>query len=204
VLANGYQATQFEQTAYLPLKPIRGQMTMIEPTEESQNLKVILCADGHVLPYYKNQHALGASYHLGKTEQGSFAADDEENLRKLAKLPTDFLWSRIIRSSWSGIRAATTDYLPLVGPVPDRSLFSSDFSSLATNAKRWLPQSGPYLPGLFICAGFGSRGLTSIPLAAETLASMINKEFLRIPQTMLKSLAPARFLIKTITKTGYT
>jgi len=200
VLANGYQARQFAQTDYLPLKPIRGQMTMLATTKESLELKIPICGDGHVLPPYQNSQALGASYHLGVANQDIDAADDEENLSRLAKLPISVPWSNEIKSSWAGVRCATTDYLPLVGPVPDVQVFKSRFDTLSTNAKRWISMPGAYLPGLFICAGFGSRGLATIPLSAEWLSSLINNEPSQIPQAMARSLAPSRFLFKEIIK----
>ncbi|MBA2652326.1 MAG: bifunctional tRNA (5-methylaminomethyl-2-thiouridine)(34)-methyltransferase MnmD/FAD-dependent 5-carboxymethylaminomethyl-2-thiouridine(34) oxidoreductase MnmC [Tatlockia sp.] len=200
VLANGYQATQFVQTNHLTLKPIRGQITLIATNSQSESLKIPLCGDGNILPVYQNLHSLGASYHLGNTEKGSDHSDDCENLSRLAKIPTDIKWSNEIKANWVGLRAATTDYLPLVGPVPDEKLFKSRFAGLATNTKRWIPVAGAYFPGLFLCAGFGSRGLTTIPLSAEYLASLINNEPAQIPQPIVQSLAPARFLIKEISR----
>ncbi len=202
VLANGHQATQFSQTDFLPLKSIRGQMTMIAANEQSMNLKIPLCGEGHILPVHQNRHALGASYHLNSVDKASYFSDDKENLSRLTNLAATQNWSKEIQENWVGIRAATTDYMPLVGPIPDKEWFNSHFASLATNAKRWLPLSGAFLPGLFICAGFGSRGLTTIPLSAEWLASLINQEPAQIPQTLAQSLAPARFLIKKIIR-GY-
>ena len=137
-------------------------------------------------------------------DKASFSDDDMENLSLLAKITTEIAWSNEIKANWVGIRAATTDYLPLVGPVPDAKIFKARFASLAANSKRWLPVSGAYLPGLFLCAGFGSRGLTAIPLAAEWLASLINNEPSQISQTMVQSLAPARFLLKEIIKSTQT
>jgi tRNA 5-methylaminomethyl-2-thiouridine biosynthesis bifunctional protein len=203
VLANGYQAKQFAETNFLPLKSIRGQMTIIAANEQSLKLKIPLCGDGHILPAHSNQHAFGASYHHSVIDKGSYISDDKANLSRIAKLPTALAWSNEIKANWVGIRAATTDYLPVVGPVPDVEMFKSRFASLSTNSKRWVPLSGSYLPGLFLCAGFGSRGLTTIPLSAEWLASLINNDPTQIPQTMVQSLAPARFLLKEIIR-GYT
>jgi len=200
VIANGYQAKQFDQTSHLPLKAIRGQMTMIANNKASSALKIPLCGDGHVLPAYDEMHAIGASYHLGSVDQASYSADDLSNLSKASQLPAAISWSQEIKKNWTGIRAASTDYLPMVGPVPDALPFRSRFAALATNAKRWIPEPGAYLPGLFLCTGFGSRGLTTIPLCAEWLATLINQEPSLITQSMIKSLSPARFLIKAILK----
>lgn len=200
VIANGYQAKQFRQTEHFPLKTIRGQMTMIASNEHSAKLKIPLCADGHVLPEHEGLHAIGASYHLESVNKESLFADDLANLNKLTQIPAAIPWTDEIKNNWTGIRAATTDYMPLVGAVPDAELFSARFSSLATNSKRWIPEPGLYLPGLYLCAGFGSRGLTTIPLCAEWLAADINNDPSFITRSMIQSLAPARFLLKTIIK----
>lgn len=200
VIANGYQAKQFIQTEHLPLKTISGQMTMIASNKHSTKLKIPLCADGHVLPEHEGLHAIGASYHLESLNKESNFADDIANLNKLTKIPALISWTDEIKNNWTGIRAATTDYMPLVGAVPDSERFSSRFSSLATNSKRWIAEAGLYYPGLFLCTGFGSRGLTTIPLCAEWLASHINNDPSFITRSMTQSLSPARFLLKTIIK----
>ncbi|KTD28792.1 bifunctional tRNA (5-methylaminomethyl-2-thiouridine)(34)-methyltransferase MnmD/FAD-dependent 5-carboxymethylaminomethyl-2-thiouridine(34) oxidoreductase MnmC [Legionella maceachernii] len=200
VIANGYQAKQFIQTAHLPLKAIRGQMTRIASNKASTALKIPLCGNGHVLPAYGGGHAIGASYHLDSTDRASYSADDVSNLNKLSQLPASIAWSLEIKDNWVGVRATTTDYLPMVGPVPDPTIFPSRFAALATNAKRWIPEAGAFLPGLFLCTGFGSRGLTTVPLSAEWLAALINNEPSFLPQAMVQSLSPARFLLKAIIK----
>ncbi|KTC86743.1 bifunctional tRNA (5-methylaminomethyl-2-thiouridine)(34)-methyltransferase MnmD/FAD-dependent 5-carboxymethylaminomethyl-2-thiouridine(34) oxidoreductase MnmC [Legionella brunensis] len=197
IIANGYQAAQFPQTQYLPIKPIRGQMTQIESNEASDKLKIPLCGDGHVLPAHNRTHAIGATYHLGSTDKTHDVTDDQKNLVRLEKI-AQLAWSKELKSNWAGIRGATTDYLPVVGPVPTELEFYQRFATLKSNAKRWLPFPGAYYPGLYLCAGFGSRGLTTVPLAAEWLASLINNEPFFLPRTLIQALSPARFLRKTI------
>ena len=199
ILANGYQSNQFIQTANLPLKVIRGQMTFLGCTTTSEQLKIPLCGEGHVLPAYDGMHAIGASYQIGNFEKNNLPHDDAENLSKLARIPASVAWSTEVKTSWSGLRTAAPDYLPLVGPVPDKNLFMERFASLASDAKRWVPQAGAFLPGLFLCTGFGSRGLTTIPLAAEWLASLIHQEFSFLPSSMIRAFSPARFLVKELT-----
>lgn len=201
VLANGYKTKQFLQTAHLPLKVIRGQMTRLKSTISSLNLKVPLCGDGHVLPAYQGMHAVGASYHLGSVDTTNHVVDECDNLAKLAKIPANIAWSNEVKENWTGIRTAAPDYLPLVGPAPDPDLFMERFAALASDSKRWIPHQGTFFPGLFVCTGFGSRGLTTIPLSAEWLAALINQEFGFIPNSMARALSPARFLFKKIIKT---
>lgn len=197
ILANSHKVNLFKETADLPLKPIRGQMTAIVATEQSAQLKVPLCAEGHVLPAVNGIHHLGATYELTEKAQIKYQ-DDDTNMTKLKQLAPEVLWSNKIENHWSGIRASTPDYLPLVGKIADSQQFHQVFAPLGTDSKRWVGEAGPYYPGLYVCAGFGSRGLTTIPLSAEWLASQINNEVSCLPRSLQYSLSPARFLRKSI------
>lgn len=200
ILASGFKLNQFEQTAHLPLKSIRGQMTWIQSNAQSSRLKIPICAKGHILPEWQAQHAVGASYHTDCVDENSHKEDDLENIIKLQQLATETLWSSSVQNHWTGIRAATPDYLPLAGRVPANDPFRQRFSGLADNSKRWIPAGGVFQPGLFVCSGFGSRGLTSIPICAEWLASLINQEPETMSQRMIKAISPARFEIRKIVK----
>ncbi|KTC93250.1 bifunctional tRNA (5-methylaminomethyl-2-thiouridine)(34)-methyltransferase MnmD/FAD-dependent 5-carboxymethylaminomethyl-2-thiouridine(34) oxidoreductase MnmC [Legionella cincinnatiensis] len=198
ILANGHKVNSFKETKYLPIKPIRGQMTAISSTQQSAQLKVPLCAEGHVLPALNDMHQVGATYELNSSIAKIKYEDDQTNLTKLKQLSSNNLWSDTVTGHWSGVRASTPDYLPLVGKIADAEKFLKHYARLETNAKCWIPQAGPYYPGLYACAGFGSRGLTSIPLCAEWLASLINNELSFLPRNLQYALSPARFLRKNI------
>lgn len=198
ILANGYKITDFDVLKYLPIKPIRGQMTAISSTQESSALKLPLCADGHVLPSIDGLHRFGATYELKTAAAEIKNQDDLINLAKLAELAPEVAWSEQIRSHWAGVRATTTDYLPIVGQVADKAAFMDVYAGLASNSKRWIAKAAPYYPGLYVCTGFGSRGLTTIPLCAEWLASLINQEPNFLPRNLQQALSPARFLRKNI------
>jgi len=195
ILANGSSARDFVQTQSLPLSLIRGQLTSMASSAASSALKIPLCGAGHILPVdAHSNHWLGASY------GDAYGGEDEENLAKLTKIPLEAqeTWSHHVTGRWAGCRAKTPDHLPLVGPVPDVAKFKDKFSALAQDGGRFLPHAGAYWPGLYVCAGFGSRGLTSIPLAAEYLASSISGEPTSLPRHLHQALAPARFLVKSI------
>ncbi|MDR3501660.1 MAG: bifunctional tRNA (5-methylaminomethyl-2-thiouridine)(34)-methyltransferase MnmD/FAD-dependent 5-carboxymethylaminomethyl-2-thiouridine(34) oxidoreductase MnmC [Legionella sp.] len=200
ILANGYKVTTFPETESLPIKPIRGQMTAISATSETTALRMPLCADGHVLPAHGGVHYLGASYEL-KTDHATIKEqDDLLNLDKLMHIAPDVSWSHEVKSHWAGVRATTTDYLPIVGRIANVAAFNTLYAGLESNAKRWIAKPGPYYPGLYACTGFGSRGLTTIPLCAEWLAALINNEMTFLPRNLQQALSPARFLRKDIVR----
>jgi tRNA 5-methylaminomethyl-2-thiouridine biosynthesis bifunctional protein len=198
VIASGHEANNFLQTNYLPIKSISGQMSMIKESTASRKLKMPICGDGHVLPSYKGCHHIGATYHLATNEAHLIDHDDVLNRIRLKNLSAQSIWSDTIVSSWAGVRATSPDYLPIVGAVAKENEFLNTFASLRSNSKRWIPMSGPYYQGLYICSAFGSRGLTTVPLAAEWLSSMINNELSFLPRNLIQALSPARFLRKKI------
>lgn len=198
ILANGQQINHFQETDYLPVKSIRGQMTTIQTTENSSKLKIPLCAEGHVLPSLENSHKIGATYNIGISEPEIDTQDDQLNLGRLKQMVPEVEWSTHVLNHWAGIRAASPDYLPIVGPVSKANEYKKIYSGLQTNSKRWIAQPGPYYPGLYACAAFGSRGLTTIPLATEWLACLINNEISILPRKLVQAISPARFLRKKI------
>ena len=200
ILANGPKVNLFKETKHLPVKAIRGQMTQISSTVNSDKLLIPICAEGHILPEFNGVHHLGATYDLGVSTSAIDPRDDEENIIKLKQITDANIWSRDTVGHWAGVRASTPDYLPLVGQVPKEDEFIALFSGLETNSKRWIAKAGPYYPGLYICAGFGSRGLTTVPLCAEWLATCINNEMSCLPRSLVQALSPARFVRRNITR----
>jgi tRNA 5-methylaminomethyl-2-thiouridine biosynthesis bifunctional protein len=86
----------------------------------------------------------------------------------------------------------------VVGPAPDEQAMRQRFALLAKNAKSHIPRTGNYCPGLYINCGYGSRGLSYAPLAAELLAAQITGEELPIEQELASALNPARFIIRNL------
>ncbi len=200
VIANGFQSNHFKQTRYLPIKPIRGQMSWIEATVDSRKLKLPVCGKGHVLPEKEGLHALGATYGLNQNTAKVVSNDDLENLAKLSGLASQINWSGEVKQHWAGVRASTPDYLPMVGPVAEQKAFQALYGRLALNAKYFIEHPAPCYPGLYVMTGFGSRGLTTIPLAAKWLAGHINQELSILPRQLVESISPVRFLRKAIVK----
>jgi tRNA 5-methylaminomethyl-2-thiouridine biosynthesis bifunctional protein len=197
ILATGNKVNSFVETEYLPIQSMRGQISRIKSTNLSSELKIPVCAEGHVLPQKNGTHLFGATYEL-ESKPLLNPEDDLANFAKLSRTVPENIWSKPIISHWAGIRASTPDYLPLVGPVAKLEEFITQFKSLEEDSKRWIGNSGPYYPGLYTCAGFGSRGLTTIPLCSEWLASVINREVGCLPRHLIQAIAPARFLRKDI------
>jgi tRNA 5-methylaminomethyl-2-thiouridine biosynthesis bifunctional protein len=66
-------------------------------------------------------------------------------------------------NAWAGVRCATPSHLPALGPLE---------------------------PGLWLCSGMGSRGLTFAALCAELLAARLHAEPLPLAQRLADALLP--------------
>ena len=199
IVANGKDAGQFSQTRFLPLSPVRGQTTQAVASPYTRQLSLSLGHEGYLTPAIQGQHIFGASFERGEMDPALKESDDEVNYQQLKRTLPEFaaeLGSK--RSSHAAIRMTTPDRYPVVGALVDPELFRQAYAGIQHGAgyKTW--PTAPYQTGLFISAGYGSRGLTTTALCSELLAALINSEPLPIDRSLYYKLHPARFLLKKL------
>ncbi len=208
VLAQAGDSGAFPASAYLPLHKNRGQVTVVPATDESRRLATVLCGESYITPSRSDgTHTLGATYAPFDGELSVTAADCETNLGHLkelapalhAALGADKLDSTALPGRAS-LRAVTADHLPVVGPAVDAAAFNTCYARLARDAKLKLTDTAPWLPGLYVNAAHGSRGLLTAPLAGELLAGLIGGEPLSLPAPVLAAIHPSRFLVRDIVR----
>lgn len=206
VLATSTATGQFSQTDHLPIKAIRGQIS-ITPSggnpANTQSLKTVLCGAGYIAPAENAQHTFGASYNLKYSGLEIRSEDHQHNIDLLEKSATGLPATLHIPSAdkldgRAALRCTTLDYLPIIGPAPKVDAFLEDYADLRRDASTDIATPGQYWPGLFIHCGLGSRGLSYAPLGAELLASHINGEPPPLEQELLTALNPARFIIRDL------
>ena len=203
IIAAGTGSRELAGLDWLPLQPIRGQTTQLPSTPPLDRLQAVLCHEGYIAPARGGRHCIGATFDPNDSGNQLRVEDHRRNLSALAAaLPdcADQLESMDPASleGRSATRCASPDYLPLVGPIPDRELFLHRFAGLGNNARLLINSRGPVMAGLFISTGHGSRGLTSTPLSAEILASQIAGEPVPLSRHLERALLPARFLIRDL------
>ena len=213
IIATGVQTgfTRLEPGSmdWLPLQAIRGQTTQLPALAPFEALRAGLCHEGYIAPARAigktRSHCIGATFNLADIDPDLREADHRSNLSSLAKaVPA---WAEALAAldpaaleGRVGFRCASPDYLPLVGPVPDLPEFLHSFAALRKNARQTLPVTGQYMPGLYLSTAHGSRGLSSTPLAAELLASRICAEPSPVSRELSRALAPARFIIRDLSR----
>ncbi len=203
IIANSRDAQQFEQSQSMPAKAIRGQITLLETSTVSTNLKTVICHEGYVTPAINNSHNLGATFDNGDTDTSVRPEDHQRNLDSLQRMVPSLLAGHTnldykTLSGRAGLRCTSPDYLPMVGPVPNYQHFIEDYALLRKNAHSDITTPGRYYPNLYMNIGHGSRGLTSTPLCSELIAAMICSEPLPLPRHLVSALNPGRFVIRDL------
>ncbi|WP_085656059.1 bifunctional tRNA (5-methylaminomethyl-2-thiouridine)(34)-methyltransferase MnmD/FAD-dependent 5-carboxymethylaminomethyl-2-thiouridine(34) oxidoreductase MnmC [Pseudomonas sp. B11(2017)] len=205
VLAGAADVRRFAQSAELPLKRIRGQITRLAQTPQSQALKTVVCAEGYVAPARLGEHTLGASFDFNSDDLTPTAAEHLGNLAMLDEISADLTARLNIPGQdvshlqgRAAFRCTSPDYLPIVGPLADREAFAHAFAALARDARQVPQVPCPWLDGLYINSGHGSRGLITAPLCGELLAAWLDDEPLPLPKAVAQACHPNRFALRRL------
>jgi tRNA 5-methylaminomethyl-2-thiouridine biosynthesis bifunctional protein len=199
IVTSAYASNQFEQTKGYPLHAKRGQITLIPHTKNTPSPQTIICADAYITPAVDNHYVLGASFITNDTHTDVRMHEHEQNLAKLAQITPSFknIHAQDVLGR-AAIRAVSPDRLPIVGPVADQAIFSEDYKMAAIGSTHQHYPAPTYLPGLYIATGFGSRGMTWIPLCAEALACTITGEPGPLDHKIADAIHPNRLLMKQL------
>lgn len=195
VLCNANQVQQFNFCASALTTPVRGQVNFFAATAASQRIKTIICATHYLSPAADGLHAIGATYAPNDANPQLSQADSLENLTALKCISPEIFnsiqpYSARGRVAW---RSHTQDYLPLAGQLMDEKVLRE--KPPRYNAK---PADLPWLEGLYVNAGHGSKGMITAPICAEMIANLITNQGLSIDAPLLSKLNPSRFLLKEL------
>lgn len=153
-------------TPGLPLAPVRGQASWAGGVALSQ----AVAWGGYAVPTGGGV-LFGATHDRGDDGLGLREADHRRNL-DLAEAALPDLAAQLAGrplEGRAGIRAVTPDRLPMAGPAPGAA------------------------DGLYILAGFGSRGFAFAPLLAEHVAAQAVGAPSPLPATLAAEVDPGRF-----------
>lgn len=189
ILANGSDIGMYAQTCELPVTPVRGQISLIEPSPQIETDHIV-CADGYVVPANENQQVIGATYVRHDQDRTVRDSEHQENEAKLKNTLSSDISVKIIDGRAS-VRGVTRDHLPLVGGLRDDNTLADILENMSVTG--WLPETDS---GLYVLAGFGSRGLCSAPLSAELLTNLLLNEPLPCALNVIRNLDPQRRWLK--------
>ncbi len=168
VLANARDASTLVPDQAWPLHSVRGQITQLPPGSLPEITRVI-AREGYVAPGI-GRPLVGATYEHDDDDTAPRTASDLSNLARLeAILPgADERFHASEVSGRASLRATLPDRLPLVGAVDAH-------------------------PGLYVAAGYGSRGVVWAGLLGEALADLMTGQPLPLEADLMRAIAPGRF-----------
>jgi tRNA 5-methylaminomethyl-2-thiouridine biosynthesis bifunctional protein len=162
ILANAHAMMEF--CPKLPLGVTAGQISFVDAAQVAFPVRVIFCHKGYVVPH-ASQYVIGATYDRRDITCDVTASNHAQNFAELEVALPGWTSKAAITGGRAALRAATPDRLPYVGALGE---------------------------GLYVSAGFGSRGLISAPLAAEVLASALCGDMVPLTADVRGAIDPAR------------
>ncbi|SEJ70945.1 MULTISPECIES: FAD-dependent 5-carboxymethylaminomethyl-2-thiouridine(34) oxidoreductase MnmC [unclassified Variovorax] len=195
VVCAGFESGRFAPA--LPLQPVRGQVAW-GPVPDHTALPTLttlpttpINGDGHLVAQVPVPHGppiwlAGATFDRDSTTLEPTEADSLANRDRLARLHPAAAaalagtFERGEVHAWVGVRCASGDRRPLVGPIGPLGPLGP------------IGAIGAPAAGLWACTALGSRGLSFAALCAELLAAQWHAEPLPLPATLAKALGTQR------------
>ncbi len=210
ILASGVSVNELLKDIRFPIRSIRGQVTHLKPVG-GFSPETVVCYNGYITP--RVEVSSGLISHIGATFNPRSQVKEvqgEDHLINIEKLICALkrgsqcdqgLRNKLLAAVFDGRvghRAQLPDYLPIVGPVPNRMFYEEAYEQLRYGRLKCQYPRAEYLNGLWVCAGFGAKGGTLSTLMADILDYYIMGAPAPIEQDIIRSLHPARFLIRGI------
>ncbi|RYY80225.1 MAG: FAD-dependent oxidoreductase [Moraxellaceae bacterium] len=159
------------------LKPIRGQVSWFTQAGDAPPLPIPVTYGGYMAQLHppashESTILLGASFIRQDDQTDVRLADHQHNLDLIKAIAPTLAHQFPAISQWQGraaIRAQSPDYLPLAGQIAGRH-------------------------GLWTLSGLGSKGFSFAPLCAELICAQLLGEVWPVPQPVIDSIKPGRFL----------
>lgn len=153
ILCTGAAISEFEETGYLELLPVWGELEQVQITGGP---RLPLVGDGFITPW-GGGYSVGSSYEQSPWTPGRARAFNLDRFESWWANTIDAPLRYEAIGRVRGCRAVTSDRSPVIGPLHD-----------PTGAPR---------KNQFISTGHGSHGTISAPFAADCLAAVLNGEF---------------------------
>lgn len=206
IIACGFESNQFCQSQSYPLYKSPGQLSELTLKSAFAQSKP-LTAKSYLIPLTEHKLLLGASFRHDRNNLGVLEKDHTANLAGIENYLPEL--SPLLQPSniayiqgHVACRPTTTDHLPLIGPLANKENFEQTYRKLAQGGAAFKSPQATYLPHLYLCSGFGSKGMSSCLLSAEILSAQLTGSPLPISAQLYHGLHPSRFWFKAMGKKG--
>jgi len=185
VLANARDALNLASDQPWPLNTVRGQVTQL-PTGSLPEIQRVIAREGYVVPGAP-QPLVGATY---EHDDDDIAPRRESDLANLARLESIL--------PGAGKRFALKDSDPLRAKARVES-YAIDAVNGRASLRATLPDRLPMVgavngqAGLYVAAGYASRGVVWSGLLGEALADQLTGQPLPLEAELMRAIAPQRF-----------
>ncbi|WP_073954264.1 FAD-dependent 5-carboxymethylaminomethyl-2-thiouridine(34) oxidoreductase MnmC [Thalassospira sp. TSL5-1] len=203
IIAGAMETAAFAQTSWMQdyLVALRGQISCFSK-DILDDLKVncVLSHKGYLTPERNGQHVFGATFDRHASHTDVFDSDHAANIAQLG-LALPELAQRLSPAHLTGragLRTTTPDHLPLIGPAPDYQAYLEAYPDLDKGRHYARYCRAPYHKNMYVCTGFGARGMIGAPLAAELIASHITGQSHPLANPVQEAVHPARYIVRAI------
>ncbi len=195
ILANGMNAAHL--APHLPLEARLGQVDFVA---QDVTAPPSALASGTYALAAGSDRLWGATFEPSGPDyaaDGTLAARDE-NLAGLKRLSP--WWVRDAEGedvqSRASLRATTPDRLPLIGAVPDPAAAVTRFADVKKG--RAADADAPLFAGIYVASGYGARGFTWAPWAAELIAAQLAGAPVPASLASRQAVSPMRFVLRAL------
>lgn len=170
ILCNAHAVQKFEPLKWLELETVRGQVSVLQESELSKNLKCNVHYGGYLSPSLNGAHMVGATFQKWLDHTDVIQEDHQQNIENLkVALPVLERENFDTVSGWAGLRTATKDRFPVIGHVPEQD-------------------------NIYVSTAFGSHGIVGSLAGAHYIADLMRNGPLSLPASSCKALNSNRFI----------
>ncbi len=193
VICTANDIKQFSQCQSAEITPVRGQINLFTQNKMSENIKAMICSNHYLSPAVAGWHVIGTSYAPNDMNPNISETDTRENLNALRAISPEIYQHIDLNSVQSRVawRSQTLDYMPLAGQLINEEILRDNPPRYNAN-----PADLPWLDGLYVNAGHGSKGMITTPICGELIASLATNSDLPIEPKLACRMNPSRFLLR--------
>ncbi len=180
VLACGAGVKWFEQTRWLPVHTVRGQIVQIEENTRTEDIRCNVCYGGYITPSGSGKHVVGSTFQKWLDHTDVLEEDNAEIIGRLENFMPSVQGTFHASDARAGLRTAAQDRFPVIGRVPDLSA--------------WQGGAVRDIPNLYVSTAHGSHGIVSSIAGAQLIADEIAGGPKSLANDTIGALNGARFL----------